>query len=106
MSKGAIKTGRYTHELRSRNILEVKRLEQQNSGGVLAYAESGQHSPMDFYDVVDARLDMPPSKMMILDETLAVLVAAQRFLHEFIDSYYEEDLMLNRQRNVYVSKCL
>ena len=29
MSKHAIKTGRYTHELRSRNILEVKRLQNQ-----------------------------------------------------------------------------
>ncbi|WAR02106.1 RORAB-like protein [Mya arenaria] len=102
MSKGAIKTGRYTHELRSKNIIEVKRLEKQNSGE--AFDESTHRNP-SLVPVRQATTESHDNdqslQTVLLEETLTVLVSAQKHLFEYLDDYYREELMLKRQQDVF-----
>ncbi|XP_052797497.1 nuclear receptor subfamily 1 group D member 2-like [Mya arenaria] len=102
MSKGAIKTGRYTHELRSKNIIEVKRLEKQNSGE--AFDESTHRNPclVPVRQATTESHDNDQSlQTVLLEETLTVLVSAQKHLFEYLDDYYREELMLKRQQDVF-----
>ena len=106
MSKGAIKTGRYTHELRSKNTIEVKMLEKQNGGDTVE--ADRVHDVSSFLskhpDEDGERLDS--IQRLILEETCGVLVSAQKFLFESLDEYFQEDLMLKRQNSVFESNII
>ncbi|KAH3886145.1 hypothetical protein DPMN_010146 [Dreissena polymorpha] len=83
MSKGAIKTGRYTHELRSKNILDVKMLEKQNGGDTVE--ADRVHDVSSFLskhpDEDGERLDS--IQRLILEETCGVLVSSNPWSNIF-----------------------
>ena len=101
MSKNAIKTGRYTHELRSKNILEVKRLQKQSS------EESPERSSIEASTGdIEANYTEYKNELLrkrMLEDTLTTLVSGQKMLYEFLDDYYNDDLIKERQLSVYVS---
>lgn len=101
MSKDAIKTGRYTHELRSKNILEVKKLERLY--GEMDDADTSHEQPSREADMMYTVFQTEYMKDKALDEKLQALIDGQTFLHEFLDDYYNEELMKERQWAVYVS---
>lgn len=100
MSKNAIKTGRYTHELRSKNILEVKRLQKQESGDSSDVLSDDTSS----CDQNHAEYQNELVRKSLLEETLGILVSGQKMLYEFLDDYYNDDLIQERQLSVYVSE--
>ena len=104
MSKTAIKTGRYTHELRSKNILEVKRLQKQNSDdGSDEIVTSENPIQVTNDDVKYLEYESVLKKKVIYEETLQMLMEGQTHLYEHLDDYYDEKLMHRRQLAVYVS---
>ncbi|XP_045174304.2 bile acid receptor-like [Mercenaria mercenaria] len=97
MSKNAIKTGRYTHELRSKNILEVKRLQKQGSDESPDWTSVDSFNSDTYY--MEYKNDL--LRKSLLEETLRVLVTGQKMLYEFLDDYYNDDLIRERQLSVY-----
>lgn len=95
MSKNAIKTGRYTHELRSKNILEVKRLQKQGS------EENSDQSSEETSGIDNAEYQNEFLRKSLLEETLRILISGQKMLYEFLDDYYNNDLIRERQLSVY-----
>lgn len=104
MSKNAIKTGRYTHELRSKNILEVKRLQNQNNedgSDDTVSIETQKHLNNEEFSYPAFENEM--KKKVLLEETLQMLIRGQHHLFENLDEYYDDKLMKRRQLEVYVS---
>lgn len=99
MSKNAIKTGRYTHELRSKNIMEVKNLQQQRKRGITPTCTETGALPK--VKVLKVEAECKPEVNEELQEVLETLMMAQTYLFEFLDDYYEADLILKRQLDVY-----
>lgn len=100
MSKDAIKTGRYTHELRSKNILEVKSLRMQESLNNHVQHVVTPQSPTSPI----ASSSTPLSNMerrIVYDMTMDMLVEGQKMLFEFLDDYFNDELLLERQMQVY-----
>jgi hypothetical protein len=102
MSKTAIKTGRYTHELRSKNILEVKRLQKQASD---ESPERPEEISSGYNDANYTEYKNELLRKMMLEDTLGTLLSGQKMLYEFLDDYYNDELIKERQLSVYVS-CL
>lgn len=104
MSKNAIKTGRYTHELRSKNILEVKSLEKQKSDEEMVTMEIQNQPNCDEVKYVEYQTKLERSRLC--EEQLNTLMTGQTYLYENLDEYYDETLMYRRQVAVYVSRTL
>lgn len=103
MSKTAIKTGRYTHELRSKNILEVKRLQNQTNNEKnddTTLTDNQSHEAIDDVKCIEYESAL---KKVLLEETVQVLMTGQAQLYEHLDEYYDDKLMYRRQLAVYVS---
>ena len=100
----AIKTGRYTHELRSKNIMEVKSLQQQQLGrGITQIQEDSLLPKLPQGNVHACNIKCEPVINEELQDMLDTLVMAQAHLFEFLDDYYDADMILKRQMDVYVS---
>ncbi|XP_060559469.1 nuclear receptor subfamily 1 group D member 1-like [Ruditapes philippinarum] len=98
MSKTAIKTGRYTHELRSKNILEVKRLQKQASD---ESPERPEENSSGYNDANYTEYKNELLRKMMLEDTLGTLLSGQKMLYEFLDDYYNDELIKERQLSVY-----
>ena len=100
----AIKTGRYTHELRSKNIMEVKQLQQQRERGTTAPVSEPLLPQIKVPEgAIKTTTPCSPELNEELQDTLDKLMMAQTYLFEFLDDYYDSDLILKRQIEVYVS---
>ncbi|KAL4224659.1 hypothetical protein ACF0H5_015356 [Mactra antiquata] len=99
MSKEAIKTGRYTHELRSKNILEVKSLERLY--GEIEGTDTGVEQTTRETDLLYADFQNAYLRDKEHEDILQCLMDGQRCFHEYLDDYYNEDLMKDRQYAVY-----
>ncbi|KAL3842736.1 hypothetical protein ACJMK2_020724 [Sinanodonta woodiana] len=90
MSKAAIKTGRYTHEFHSKNILEVKQNE-------LAAADVNEpdRSSQDI-----CRQSAPESliKDPVIEAMIKTVDEAQNLLFEELDNFFDKDVMAARQQ--------
>ena len=85
MSKNAIKTGRYTHELRSKNIMEVKKLQMQN--GIESSIDSVYDTASVAIETEESRLDflfqLAHARQGEVDEGIFIISTHSRFKFYF-----------------------
>ncbi|KAK3593996.1 hypothetical protein CHS0354_040742 [Potamilus streckersoni] len=90
MSKAAIKSGRYTHEFRSKNIIEV----QQN---VLGVADLSESAP-SFQEICPQSRHESPNIDPTLEGWIEIVDQAQNLLYEELDNYLSKDIMAVKQQ--------
>ncbi|KAL3842739.1 hypothetical protein ACJMK2_020727 [Sinanodonta woodiana] len=91
MSKEAIKTGRYTHEFHSKNIMEVK----QNTLDAADVSESDRSSQDICHQSIPDSLIKDPA----IEAMIKTVDEAQNLLFEKLDTFLNKDIMAAQQQS-------